>query len=309
MRTCYIQKSNYLLIVFFLFTITFAYSQTELNVLKKAYKNQSTEELKNFFDAWSREISPITDVELLTYNDTIQQAYKAFIAFYKPHRLDSLGGSEWGNDIYKNVDFLIVQNKLKIYFTDKIYYTEQEKEEFVINEINRIFSDSASKRLTWLERDENGKLSSRAFEYFGIDNRVILKEEKLTDSIMNFRPSVNCNGKLPLFLTKKYDKILNDFLENEHWKLGTGGLMNPARSKGKSAKRKDFLENYIKIFYGHWGGYWQLYSYPQTYSITFDKDMKYAKINFRIVYEGGYAILKREGEKWTLISSELIWIE
>ena len=70
--------------------------------------------------------------------------------------------------------------------------------------------------------------------------------------------------------------------------------MNPARSKGESEKRKMFLENYIKIFHGHWGGYWQLHSYPEAESITFDKNMEYARVDFRLVYEGGFAILKNE---------------
>ena len=85
--------------------------------------------------------------------------------------------------------------------------------------------------------------------------------------------------------------------------------MNIARSTGKSENRKKFLENYIKIWYGHWGGYWQLYSYPTASSIIFDKDMKYARIYFRMVYEGGEAILKNENNKWILISAKRTWIE
>ena len=79
------KKSKYALIVFFLFTIVYAYPQATAKMLEKAYKHQSVEELKNFFYAWSREVPPITDEELATYSDTIQEAYKAFIDLYKPH--------------------------------------------------------------------------------------------------------------------------------------------------------------------------------------------------------------------------------
>ena len=65
----------------------------------------------------------------------------------------------------------------------------------------------------------------------------------------------------------------------------------------------------MKIFHGHWGGYWQFLSYPQVYSITFDNDMKFARVDFRLVYQGGEAFLKNEEGVWTLMSSKLTWIE
>ena len=295
------------MILIFLFSGYYIYSQSEKEMLEKAYKGKLATELKDFLIAWSQDVSPITDVELSAYNDTIQQAYKTFIAFYKPHRLDSISNSEWGTDIYEKVDFLIVQNFVKIYFTDdKIYYTEQEWENFVVDKINQARSMSKKNRTYWLKRGEDGKLSDHTLGNFSPHNYF---QNWMVDSIVNFRPFINCNGKTPIFLTKKYDEILNDFLGNEYIELGTGGIMNPARSKGESEKRKVFLENYIKIFHGHWGGYWQLLSYPEAESITFDKNMEYARVDFRLVYEGGFAILKNEGGKWTLISSELTWIE
>ena len=261
-----------------MFSTSYIFSQPDIKMLEKAYKEKSATKLKDFFVGWSQDVPPITDTELLELNDTIQQTYKAFISFYKPHRLDSIGGSEWGNDIYKKADFVIVQNAIEIYFTDKVYYSAQETEKYIFN-------------------------------FFGPDSRENAGDRILTDSITDFRPAVRCDKKTPLFLTEKYDKIINSFLGNNYLPLGTGGIMNPARSKGQSAKRKKFLENYVKIFHGHWGGYWQLYSYPEVYSITFDNDMKYARIDFRLVYEGGEALLKNEEGVWTLISSELTWIE
>ncbi len=85
--------------------------------------------------------------------------------------------------------------------------------------------------------------------------------------------------------------------------------MNPARSSGESEKRKAFLENDIKIWYGHWGSYWQLDSYPVVYSITFDKRMLYARVDFRMVYEGGEAVLKKKNGQWVLVTSKRTWIE
>ena len=298
-------------LVILLFSTTYLYPQSEVKLLEKAYKEKSTAKLKDFFIAWSKDIPPINDVEFLELNDTIRQAYKAFIAFYKPNSLDSIGGSEWGNDVYKNVEFLIVQNTVKIYFADKVYYSDEETEKYIAMEINRMYSDNDSIKIRMLEKLKNkdGTINDFYFYIFGPHSTKKNINIVLTDSIMNFRPSVNCDNKIPLFLTEKYEEEIISFLGVNYSSLGKEGIMNPARSKRQSEKRKNFLENCVKIFYGHWGGYWQLYSYPQVYSITFDKNMQYAKIDFRLIYEGGEAYLKREEGIWTLISSKLTWIE
>jgi hypothetical protein len=98
-------------------------------------------------------------------------------------------------------------------------------------------------------------------------------------------------------------------LGNAHLPLGAGGIMNPARSNGQSLKREKFLAHFIKIWYGHWGGYWQLYSYPEVYSIIFDKQMNRAEVNFRFIYEGGKAVLENKNGQWKLLSSMRTWIE
>jgi len=297
-----------LLTITFLLFVTVGQSQTSGQLLKRAFKKKSTDLLEQFFQEWHQENQPISKIELSKLNDTIKQTYLVFTKFYKPLNIDSLGGSEWGNDIYKNTKFLIIQNFIKIYFTDKLYYTEQEVDNYVVNYINRNIKDDSTRQK--LLRRTEGKLSKSVLEHFGPNQNVFFeRNDTLIDSIINFRPQIECSGKQPLYLNKKYNEILNAFLGNKHLPLGTGGIMNPARSKGQSKKRKKFLEKYIKIWYGHWGGYWQLISYPKAYAVTFDKEMKYARIDFRMVYEGGEAILKRENDKWILISSKRTWIE
>jgi hypothetical protein len=305
------RKIKGVLIVFSLFAVTSVYPQATADMLEKAYKHHSKKELKAFFDACSRETTPITDAELSTYNDTIQQAYKAFAAFYKPHRLDSIGHPQWGYDTYKNVDFLIVQNTLKIYFTDKVFYSEEEIEKYIINEINQKYFDKDSTRIRMLERlkNNNGTINRLYLEFYSPYSHEKLQNGILTDSIINFKPAIHCDEKIPLFLTETYKEILNAFLGSEFFPFQTGGFMNPARAKKESKNRQQFLENYVKIFHGHWGGYWELYSFPRVFSLIFDKNMEYAIINFKMIYEGGYARLKREGEEWILIESKLTWIE
>ena len=248
----YKRKNKYVLFVFFLFTIAFAYPQTKLEMLERAYKNNSKKELKVFLDNWSREITPITNEELSTYNDTIKEAYKVFVDFYNNYRLDSSYSKEY-NDMYENVDFLIVPNALYIFFEDSLLYRD------------------------WFER--NGKL---------------------TDSIMNFRPTVQCNGKIPLYLSKKYKEGMDIFLKDKEKKYKYLSL---------DRTKESFLDNYVRIVSGHWGG-WHLCSFPIIYVIIFDKDMKYVEINYRDSWcTGGKVIFKKEGDTWMFFRKNSRWIE
>jgi hypothetical protein len=299
-------KPNCVLLLLLLVSSS-GYSQTAAQILEKAYKKESAEQLKQFFETWHTEIPSATQAELSHLNDTLRQAYRVFNAFYKPHRTDSLGGSEWGNDIYKNIEYLIVQNFVKIYFAEKVYYDDKEVEDSIVAYVKSHIADEAERQN--LLRKKDGKLPPATIRLFGPNRLRPYAHATLVDSITDFRPSISCNGKSPLYLNSRYNGLLNSFLGNKHTPLGAGGIMNPARSKGQSKKRKDFLERYIKIWYGHWGGYWQLLSYPSAYSITFDKDMNYAIVDFRMVYEGGEAILKNDNGHWEIITARRTWIE
>ena len=83
-------------------------TQNAGKLLEKAYKKESPEMLHQFFLNWNKEVQTISENELSALNDTIRNTYNVFTAFYKPQSIDSLGGSEWGNLIYENVELLLV---------------------------------------------------------------------------------------------------------------------------------------------------------------------------------------------------------
>jgi len=112
---------------------------------------------------------------------------------------------------------------------------------------------------------------------------------KKYDSVIDFRPRVLFAYPQTVVLTGGYRDLLNRFLGNQQLPFAARNIMAPARSRGESVKRKQFLEQDIKLWYGHWGGYWQLLSYPAIGSITFDRTFQHALINYELVYEGGYA--------------------
>ena len=269
-------KKNYFLVVLFLFLNIFVYSQKEQKMLNKAYKSQSTEKLKIFFETWSLENPSMTDAELLTCSDTIQQAYNLFIAFYKP------GGKE----------FLITKNTIIIQFTEKISCSEQDI-------IDMLVQSKDSITLKKIEQEDSKNILNEIVDSYLPGDNCRTHEILLTHTITDFRPAFYSNGKTRLFLTKKYDEILKQFLG-----LNEGSTI----SIEEKEKRKEFLEHYVAIYhYTHWGEYWQLYSYPTFSKILFDKDMKYAIIWSGGVGSGSELVFKRNGEIWEYVASRGSW--
>lgn len=285
-----------------------AFGQTQADLLEKAYKKKSIEMLTQFFENWANEITPNT---MHYSNDTIQEAYQVFKGFYKPTELSLIGGSEWGDSIYSNSKYFVVQTRLnKICFVDRIHYSIKEIDSLTVAKILEIKSNDSVAQKLWIHFDKNNRLDEYSIEVFGPTSEYFETNIPiLVDSIVEFYPTIDYVNIKPVYLTNEYQNLIDAFLGSEHTNLGEGGIMNPARSKGESKRRKEFLDILIKTFYGHWGGYWQLNTYPYVYSITFDKEMKYAKVDYRIVYEGGEAILEKQGENWIIIDGRRTWIE
>jgi hypothetical protein len=130
-----------------------------------------------------------------------------------------------------------------------------------------------------------------------------------TDSINNFRPPIELEKNKVLYLTGEYAKTLNKFLGSTSTELGEGDIMNPSRPAGESEKRYELLRPYIPILHGHWGGYWHLETHPEINLIIFNKSLTRAKINFRVGYQGGEAILEKSGSDWAIKESKATWIE
>jgi hypothetical protein len=149
-----------------------------------------------------------------------------------------------------------------------------------------------TKRIT-LEKDDFGDYTSPA-------------DFKLT--LNDFYPNIEVSEGIPLYLAAYDRDNLLQFLGDESYPLGHGGIMNPARAKGDSRKRQRFLNLFVRIIHGHWSG-WHLESHPYVYSVNFNRDYSEAIVDFRIIYEGGEARYKKEQGKWTLIESGLTWME
>jgi hypothetical protein len=141
-------------------------------LLEEAYRTQSKEKLKQFFREWSDNIPAISGQELSELNARQKEAYAVFTAFYKPHRLDSIGGSEWGTAIYQKIGFLLVQNAVKIRATDKIFYADAVVDSIITSVTTRtVQEDSIKQRLL---KKVNGRLSQTIREEYGFETHSII---------------------------------------------------------------------------------------------------------------------------------------
>jgi hypothetical protein len=275
-------------------------NQTQLKLLENAYEQNDLKKLDKFFDNWHKEIPPISESELITLKPMQQETYKVFEAFYQPSHLENIDF----NNIYKDVKYLLVQNSLKMYKTDMLIVTRNDSDNAFKYLVKNGMLDTILPN-KYIERfDGLNRLTSDGWQLF---DKLNQSSEISIDSIQNFRPKIDCEKKITLNLTKNYDKILINFLENNNMPLGTGGIMDTAKAIANHRKRESFMEHYVKIWYGQWGGDWQLTTYPEVYGITFNPDYSRAKIYFRIEYQGGEALLKKDNGKWIMVSSELTW--
>lgn len=285
-------------IIIGLFAFSAFGQNTQEKLLKYSFKKGNVDSLDMFFTKWEKEFQPISQTQFDNLSDTIKDVYEIFSDFYTPKDLKRIGGSEWGDSLYYGVDFVIVQNQIDFSIVETL-----DKKKIIFTYFKNNVKDSSINEnyLETLLKDTTDY--SLGFTYFS--SIKYLHE----DSIMDFRPNVNIDSVGVLFYKSDYTRTIARFLKNKHHKLGFGGIMNPARAKGKSEKRLDWINTKVKIFHGHWGGYWEMTTFPSVDIILIDKERETALVFFTLVYQGGEALYKKIDNKWTLIESKLTWIE
>lgn len=268
---------------------------------EQAYAENSTKKLKQALDYWANEIKPVTEQEISKMSDVQREAYNVFETYYNPHDLATRGGSAFGNNAYLKFNYFLVQNRLNVYQADKVYYTEPETKNYVVKMIMKKFTNiPVERRDSTIARFLSQPLKDDqifVYAYGPHGSEVIDSTRHLVDSMINFRPRMIQTNATPLYLNKKYDELLQRFPGDEPIPMGQVGI------KKLDVKKKQFLENYVKIF-----DYRPL-TPPIVYAITFDKDMKYALVHYGMIMEGGHAFLKKENGKWVIISAKRIWQE
>ena len=266
----------------------------ELRILNKAYNSQSQTLLTQFFQNWNTEIPEVSSLELATLSDKENDVYKVFKPFYSPNNLKRSGASEFG-EINENTNYWLVQNTIRAFVTEKIYFTKDENDSVALANIFKTYnvseSDTANVNL-WKRRYYEDPEKLKHWISIYKQERV----ETFLFELNDFRPNIEPASRV-LFLSQKYENILADFL---------GEIDNSKNSVAD--KKANFIKNQIFISEGLFKD-WHILTYPSVSKITFDANFEYAEIEFQILHEGGEAMMKKEDGKWNLVSSKRTWIE
>jgi hypothetical protein len=223
-----------------------------ISELQNAYDNNSDSTLNLVLDDWKNQ-NPPKEISSLS-NPAEKAIYELYLKFYNPNNIDRYGQHEWGNDIYKDFDYAIIQNK--------IYYSVTDDE----------------------------------------------PDYEKTDSLFDFRPPVCLEGKTILYLTQNYNEALNYFLNPDYDpKSNIPYFQLTINQEGWD--HFNFLVKKLAIIPGHWGGYWHIETHPEITYLVLSTSLKHAKINFRIAYEFGEAIMEKKSTGWEMISSAITMIE
>ena len=284
-------------------------NKSQAKLLKDAYKSQSTELLYKFFDNWSEEVK---SNENKAQNPYVAEAHKVFAAFYQPLQIFARSGKRY--TMYDDKPYFIVQSTLwRVRKADFILYKQAEIDSFMIARVLETLADDTAHQKEWLKNHDpedswtNVRMNYQGENYASMFNITV--PVTTVDSAITFRPPLHFEGKKVVYLTNKYEKMLNSFLGDKHVDLGEENIMQPAYSKGESRSKHSFINRAAHIYYGHWGGYWQYETYPQANQIIFNPEMNRAVVMFRFVYEGGEVVLEKQDGEWVVVDSRFTWIE
>jgi hypothetical protein len=216
-------KASTFFILLFLFGNNYTNAQTDLELLEIAYEKKSNYLLREIFEKWHRNSKRISNEEINNLNDTLKETYQVFKTFYKPKKLNLIGGSEFGDTLYQNIKYALIQNSIYIEMKDKIYYTSSELDSFIINSIMSCNIDSIKKK--YFSTKINGKFIPWVMATFqpediyeGKDKNVI----KVYD-YRDFYPIIEDSTIKPINLTKDIHTTLVSFLKDSHSHFGSGG--------------------------------------------------------------------------------------
>lgn len=279
------------IISFLIFLSINSFGQNFRKSLEYAFKHSDKDTLRSILDNWNKNINSNEN----SVEDEVEKAvYLIFNEFYSPFHLKRIGASEWGDSLYFG-KMAIVQNKIKYAIA-----------EFPDTDTIMLHIDKDTISFSEFEK-KFGKNNSRYAYYEELKYPKVSSERCM--EIVDFRPETMLQQEQRLYLNSRYEKGLTEFLGNQNVPLGVGGIMNPARAIEESYERQKFLNNYLNIIYGHWGGYWHLETHPEVSLIVVNPSRSKAVLYFRLIYEGGEAYLENHDGKWILIESKLTWIE
>lgn len=243
-------------------------AQNKPKSLEHAYKKNSVKLLKEFCDNWSKEIPAISELEYRQLNDTLKNIYDLFKVFFTPFNSEKLGYSNSLNAA--NTNYFVLPTSILVYFKDKVYYSESEK-------------DSLS------------------------NNNIQFEMGTLIDTVLDFHPETIYTEVKLLFLSEKYDTIINNFLlKSLH---SYYGILNIGGNFKDYANRVKYIDTCIHVNNKCMGRGKIIYTFPKAEKVVFDRTMKYARVIFIMQGCSVEAMYKHEINDWILVSTTKYFID
>jgi hypothetical protein len=124
--------------------------------------------------------------------------------------------------------------------------------------------------------------------------------------IFDFAPNVQFENSKVIYCNSNFLEIINQFLGHDFSKSSNDGI---PMVKRETKRRLAFLNQFVKIIPGHWGGYYHIESFPVIGSIRMNLEMTEAEVFFTNVYAFYSATLEKVEGNWKLKSSGLMFVE
>lgn len=121
------------------------------------------------------------------------------------------------------------------------------------------------------------------------------------DSIVDFKPNISLKNRKILHSSSIYFKTINIFLNSPISEENDNPKIN-----GLNSNKKKWIDSFDK-FYIFSGNKFVIYPYPFVKNIIINKERNTARIEYQINHSSGYAILKKEKNKWKVVCNEVIF--
>ncbi len=134
-----------------------------------AYQEDCVSCLKDILDEWSNTYEPATDIP-----DSLKEVYHVYSEVYTPWDLGRMSDSEWGDDIYRNISYYIVQTSIRYGY----HFGEYVDEAFIINNFMPLISGNETQVL-YLTEEYNS-----AINYFLGTDYIPVGLENSTENVV-----------------------------------------------------------------------------------------------------------------------------
>lgn len=282
----------------------FAVAQTNENPLEVAAKARGNALFDAYFERWAGESRPVSAAELAVQNDTMRAVYDVFSEFYDP--IHKKSKYKYFFD-YTKSKYLIIQDSLPVFIADSRMFEILNKDSVIIETLNDNFEwETLNTFLAYNDYDKNHVPGKHIRPEDSIKRR-----DRLYDTLVNFRPDIAVTGKIPLYLNTDHKKVVSDYLNAvgpARIALDKYGGIDHFKFTRFIDRRRKHLQRYVKVFtegtgatypYAQGTFKWEVYNYPFILSITFDKALTKAKIEFLMGNdEIGFALYEKADKKW-----------